>query len=173
MLRRLTALALVIAASAAFASAAQAHLVAHPKSHMLKDVAASQWTNYRHARYVCNHGAHASKRWSCAAKVWLLREYNESYRAMHPELSYPPHHSLWMCIHGHEASDWQNQDTGHNGHYNGLQMHWNWGYGISGNPANYTQLEIEWAAERGWNASNHSTRWLMGQWAHYDCLRYV
>lgn len=101
------------------------------------------------------------------AHRWLHSLAVERLNRLYP--SWPPHHALWMCIHGHEASDWQNQDTGHNGHYNGLQMHWSWGYGISGNPANYTQLEIEWAAERGYIASGFSYRWLTGQWAHYDC----
>lgn len=92
-------------------------------------------------------------------------------------VSYPPHHALWMCIFRHEASTapgrWHNEDTGNNGHYGGLQMHWSWGYGIHGDPAHYSQLQQEWAAERGYRANGYSHTWLMGQWKHYDCLGYA
>jgi len=87
--------------------------------------------------------------------------------------SWPPHHALWLCIHGHEAADWQNQDTGHNGHYGGLQLHPGWGYGSSYYASNDSQWTQEWAAERGYRASGFSRAWLMGQWAHYDCLGYA
>lgn len=90
---------------------------------------------------------------------------------------WPPHHNLWMCEYRHEASTaplgWHNRDSGHNGHYGGMQMHYNWGYGIVGYAYNYSQLEQEWAAERGYKANGYSHTWLTGQWAHYDCLAYA
>lgn len=86
---------------------------------------------------------------------------------------YPAHHQLWMCIHGHEAADWFNRDTGHNGHYGGLQMHYDWGEGIEGYAYNYSQIQQEDAAEAGFKASHYSTAWLMGQWYHPDCLGYA
>lgn len=94
-------------------------------------------------------------------------------------LGFPPHHRLWMCEHSHEATDWHNEDTGNNEHYGGLQMTYSWGwnqyahYGLKGDPAHYTQAQQEWAAERGLVANGYSHSWVIGQWAHYDCLVYV
>jgi len=87
--------------------------------------------------------------------------------------TWPLHHSLWSCIHNHEASDWQNNDTGHNGHYGGLQMHPGWGYGTSYYASNDSQFIQERAAENGYAASGYSKIWLMGQWYHPDCLKYA
>lgn len=86
---------------------------------------------------------------------------------------FPPHHALWMCIHGHEAADWHNPDTGHNSHYGGLQMHPDWGYGTSYLASADSQRTQEWAAERGYQASGYSRSWLLGQWFHPDCLPYA
>lgn len=111
---------------------------------------------------------------------WRVKVDRDWIREAHRRLyvsSYPPHHALWMCIYGHEASTapghWQNRDTGHNQHYGGLQMHYNWGYGIVGYAYNYSQLQQEWAAEKGYRAHGYSRTWLLGQWAHYDCLVYA
>lgn len=86
MLRRLTALGLVIAALTAIASSApaSAFLVTHPRCHLLRCVAASQRVNLAHARYVCKHGRHTNKAWSCAAVRWLSREYAQTEKWMHP-----------------------------------------------------------------------------------------
>jgi hypothetical protein len=125
-------------------------------------------------RTIYNPRPAVRRRWQAATR-WLTSIRTDAQAKITalraPPL--PPHHMLWMCIHGHEAADWQNHDTGHNGHYNGLQMHWNWGYGISGDPSRYTQSQIEQAAERGYRASGFSRGWLYGQWAHPDCLKYA
>lgn len=86
--------------------------------------------------------------------------------------AFPPHHDLWMCIHGHEGN-WDDPDSGGNGHYGGLQMHPGWGYGTSFYANKDSQLVQEQSAERGYTASGHSTAWLMGQWNHPDCLRFA
>lgn len=83
------------------------------------------------------------------------------------------HYALWQCIHHHEAGNWYDRDSGHNRHYGGLQMHYNWGYGIRGYAYNYSPAQQIAAAERGYAASGYSTRWLYGQWAHWDCLKYA
>ena len=83
---------------------------------------------------------------------------------------WPAHHALWMCIHGHEAGDWHNKDSGGNGHWGGLQMHPDWGYGTSKYASSDSQLTQERAAEAGYAASGYSRSWLMGQWYHPDCL---
>jgi hypothetical protein len=85
----------------------------------------------------------------------------------------PAHHALWMCIHGYEAADWHNGDTGRNGHYGGLQMHPGWGYGTSYLASSDSQLVQERAAEAGYRASHWSRAWLLGQWYHPDCLAYA
>jgi hypothetical protein len=86
---------------------------------------------------------------------------------------WPAHHALWGCIHGHEAADWHNGDTGGNGHYGGLQMHPGWGYGTSYLASSDSQLTQERAAEAGYRASGFSRAWLLGQWYHPDCLAYA
>lgn len=109
------------------------------------------------------------------AKEWLValrRELRET-RAQLYRQGMPPHHALWMCIHGHEAADWHNPDTGHNGHFGGLQMHPGWGYGTSYYASEDSQWVQEWSAERAFRASGFSTAWLYGQWAHSDCLRFA
>lgn len=87
--------------------------------------------------------------------------------------SWPAHHQLWLCIHNHEASNWQDQDSGGNGHYGGLQMHPGWGYGTSYYASSDSQMTQEQAAERGYAANGYSRAWLMGQWYHPDCLAYA
>jgi hypothetical protein len=179
MLRRLTALALVIAALTAVAStSAQAQLVTHPRCKSLQCRATSQLTNYKHARYVCNRGGGYNKWWSCKAERWLWHEYQRTYAVLHrASPTTVRHYALWMCIYRHEASTapgrWYNRDTGHNGHYGGLQMHYNWGYGIVGYAYNYSAAQQMAAAERGYAANGYSHTWLIGQWAHYDCLAYA
>jgi hypothetical protein len=66
----------------------------------------------------------------------------------------PPHLDQWMCIHSHEAG-WNNHDTGHNGHYGGLQMSFDFMkgygpelYGAKGTADHWTPLEQIWVAER-------------------------
>jgi hypothetical protein len=81
---------------------------------------------------------------------------------------FPPHHALWECIHGYEAGSWYDQNTGGNGHYGGLQMTWGWlGY-VSGDPANLSQAQQEWAAEKAWAANGYSYGFLYGQWYEWD-----
>ena len=80
-----------------------------------------------------------------------------------------------MCIHHLEAGDWNNADTGHNGHYGGLQMSSPWGAGA------YYVYRADWLtpfeqmrkAELGYKASGYSQAWLLGQWDHPGCLAYA
>jgi len=113
-----TALAVVIVASVT--TPAQAHLVTRPYGHTLKAIAASQLENFKHARYVCHHGANHEKVWSCKAVVWLRKELRETEKALHPTPTQP----AWLvnafsCIHKYEGT-WDS-NTG-NGYYGGLQM---------------------------------------------------
>lgn len=117
--------------------------------------------------------------WEKRGRHWIreARRRLAYHRVVYHASGFPPHHALWLCEYRHEAStapgQWHNEDTGNNGHYGGLQMHWSWGYGIVGDPAHYSQLQQEWAAERGYEANHYSHTWLLGQWAHYDCLAYA
>jgi hypothetical protein len=58
-------------------------------------------------------------------QLWRSRASAARLRAGHP-----PHDDQWMCIHSHEAA-WTSHDSGHNGHYGGLQMSFDFmrGYG--------------------------------------------
>jgi hypothetical protein len=110
---------------------------------------------------------------------WTKKELKESLVKFQLSL-WPPHHTLWLCIHGgppyrssYEAREWDNKNTGRNGHWGGLQMHPDWGYGTSHHASDDSQWTQEWAAEKGYKDSGYSHTWLMGQWAHYECLRYA
>jgi hypothetical protein len=103
----------------------------------------------------------------------LMQVLPHVVRALASVQEWPPHHALWTCIHSHEARDWHDRDSGGNGHYGGLQMHPGWGYGTSYYASDDSQLTQEWAAERGYQANGYSHVWLLGQWAHYDCLPYA
>ena len=86
----------------------------------------------------------------------------------------PAHFSMWMCIHGKEAT-WT--DTG-DPYYGGLQMGW-WfmrTYGsrllsMKGTADRWTPLEQMWVAENAWKRERYSVRWLRGQWPRtsYGC----
>ena len=89
-----------------------------------------------------------------------------------PPIVWPAHHSLWLCIHSREAGNWQDADSGGNGHYGGLQMHPGWGHGTSYYASSDSELVQEDAAEAGYRESGYSRSWLMGQWYHPDCLAY-
>jgi Transglycosylase-like domain len=93
-------------------------------------------------------------------------EEMRTLQAQPPPSPYPPHHALWVCIHEHEASTWDAVNS--NGHYGGLQMTWGWlGY-VNGNPADLTEAQQEWAAEKAWAAYGYSLAFLYGQWYDYD-----
>jgi hypothetical protein len=76
-----------------------------------------------------------------------------------------PHKALWMCLHRHEALDWYNRDTGHNGHYGGLQMTYRWLGLIPGYAYNLSPFQQMLAAETGYRNSGYSYAWLNGQWS--------
>lgn len=82
---------------------------------------------------------------------------------------YPPHHALWVCIHGYEGS-WDSRAglTDPYQHYGGLQMTWNWMKLIPGNAGNLSQAQQEWAAEKAWAENGYSYSFLSGQWYNYD-----
>lgn len=88
-------------------------------------------------------------RFSRAKKVWM---------ETHGRFSNPPQKGSFLCIHGHEGS-WTDQDSGHNGHYGGVQMgphEWmTFGYPYTGKLWAYlaTPLEQLWAAYRYWRVS--------------------
>lgn len=119
---------------------------------------------------------------------WLLgfgiRRLAEA-RARIVAAEWPPHHSLWLCIHGDpryrvgggggEAGSWSDRDTGGNGHWGGLQMHPGWGYGTSYYASDDSELVQEWAAENGYRANGYSRGWLIGQWGQTigPCWRYA
>ena len=76
-------------------------------------------------------------------------------------VSHPPHYDQWMCIHSHEAA-WTSHDSGHNGHYGGLQMSFDFMrgygpelYGWKGTADHWTPLEQMWVAERAWKVRGY------------------
>jgi hypothetical protein len=81
------------------------------------------------------------------------------------QASHPAHFDDWMCIHSHEAG-WTNHDTGHNGHYGGLQMSFDFMrgyapelYAAKGTADRWTPLEQMWVAERAWASGRGFHPW--------------
>jgi hypothetical protein len=89
--------------------------------------------------------------------LWRSRASSARLKASHP-----PHYDQWMCIHSHEAA-WTSHDSGHNGHYGGLQMSFDFmrGYGpelyaSKGTADHWTPLEQMWVAERAWHVRGYN-----------------
>lgn len=97
-----------------------------------------------------------------AARV--LRIVDGQLAAARRAAALPAHDALWECLRPHEGSDPGNRDTGHNGHWGGLQMHPGWGYGTSYHASDDPWIVQKQAAERGYAASGYSRSFLIGQW---------
>jgi len=107
--------------------------------------------NLKHARYVCNHGKHETKKWACVATYWLI--YANHLERFRQTMSRPPHYDQWLCIHGYEGS-WT--DPG-DPYYGGLQMdigfQTTYGrdlYNRKGTADHWTPMEQMWVAERAY-----------------------
>lgn len=163
MMRKLllTVVALSVFATAT-GSTAQAYLQqVKDKPHMskLENRLVQQKINWHHARYVCNNGANAHKRWACKARIWLRKEYRQTYRILHPQPKLS-HQAGWLCIHSREGA-W-NANTG-NGYYGGLQMTYGW-MGQVTRADLLTPMQQMAAAEGGYWKSGYSDAWMRGQW---------
>lgn len=132
-------------------SANAAGLVVKPKNHTLKAIFASQTENLKHSRYICRHGDNHNQRWHCKAKVWLLKEWKETYSKLNPKFSYwrviAPYNSKLDRIAICESHGNWSINTG-NGFYGGLQFTlgtWQsvggWGY-----PHNNSEMEQKYRA---------------------------
>lgn len=95
---------------------------------------------------------------------WLLRQGRHLITPI-----WPPHHTLWLCIHSGEGGWHQaSHAVGYDGvslYWGGMQMHADWGYGTSHHASDDSQLTQEWAAEHAYRASNYSSHFLWQQWA--------
>jgi hypothetical protein len=91
-----------------------------------------------------------------------LVQWRSRAAAARAKVSHPPHYDQWMCIHSHEAA-WTSHDSGHNGHYGGLQMSFDFMrgygpelYGAKGTADHWTPLEQMWVAERAWQVRGYN-----------------
>jgi hypothetical protein len=83
---RLLYVALVVLVGAAvYTEHAHAHLVARPKAPGLEARLVSQQANLAHARFVCNRGANASRRWHCVWVPILERELAKTRSRLAPK----------------------------------------------------------------------------------------
>lgn len=112
----------------------------------------------------------ATQRLICTRARAGLRYHGTQVRKLQAALRrlatavWPPHHKLWLCIHGGEGN-WDDADSGRNGHFGGLQMHADWGYGTSHHASDDSQATQEWAAEKAYNAAGSNVlAWLYQQW---------
>lgn len=94
----------------------------------------------------------------------MLGHLSAQLRTLQEARAWPAHHSLWLCIHGGEGN-WDDPNSGGNGHYGGLQMTPGWGSMPDGATANtYSQVEQERNAEAEYAKNGYSRTWLQGQW---------
>jgi hypothetical protein len=136
------------------------------------------WNNHDSLRIQHRWIYHLQVHWArTSLKIATENLHKLTQRATYTTTSgFPPHHQLWLCIHRHEAGSWYDHNSGGNGHYGGLQMHWSWGYGIVGDAGNYSQAQQEWAAEHGYQ--HGGIPFLYQQWFKWDnaageCLQYA
>jgi hypothetical protein len=73
----------ILVGAAVYTERAQAHLVERPKATGLEARLVSQQANYAHARFVCNRGANANRRWHCVWVPILERELAKTRYAIH------------------------------------------------------------------------------------------
>lgn len=118
-------------------------------------------------------------RWSERRIVWLNRELGETrstIRELRVIALRPAHYDGWRCIAGYPGArpgGGPGESGGDNGAVNGqytgiLQMHPDWGEGISGNASAYPVEQVMAAAERGWQHAAEQGRaqsWLIQQWS--------
>ena len=63
---------------------ATAHLAYQPNTDSLEARERVQQKNLHHARYVCERGARANRRWHCGASVWIARELAQTRALLYP-----------------------------------------------------------------------------------------
>jgi hypothetical protein len=165
----------VLASALALVAQAQAHVL-NVKGSKTSQLQARIAHDRGVVRSVDRQAVHAGSWLLLEERLWLTRQWHVRDLARASRLLWQvwvPHRAGWLCLHRYESIDWHNQDTGHNGHFGGLQMSWGWLSLVSGNPANLTPLQQMQAAERGYHNSGYSRAWLAGQWTTYPlCARY-
>jgi hypothetical protein len=85
-LQRATITVVIILCLAFAGSANAAGLITKPKNHTLKAIFTSQTKNLKYSKYICRHGDNQNQRWHCKAKVWLLKEWKQTYSLLHPDI---------------------------------------------------------------------------------------
>lgn len=78
--------------------------------------------------------------------------------------SKPPHYSMWLCIHEHEHTAWNDPGSPY---WGGLQMG-SWFLATyshpPGTPDQWSPLTQMWVAENAYKRQRYSRSWLAGQW---------
>ncbi len=78
--------------------------------------------------------------------------------------SQPPHYSMWLCVHQHEHTAWNDPNPPY---YGGLQLgSWFIGHYAHppGTPDQWSPLTQMWVAENAYKREHYSRSWLYGQW---------
>lgn len=124
-MRKATIIFVIVLCMSFGGSAYAAGLVTKPRNHTLKAIFASQTENLKHSRYICRYGDNHNQRWHCKAKVWLLKEWKETYSKLNPRFSYwrviAPYNSKLDRMASCESGGNWGINTG-NGFYGGLQF---------------------------------------------------
>lgn len=159
---------LVAVTALLWAVPASAQLVAHPRCQAMACREASQTQNLKHARYLCHHGRHATKRWGCQAIRWLTRELHKTEAVLHPRVVAASHWSGWNCITTGDGHPGQaHEGNGYNGAYAGpLGMTDPWaGYASPGSDWVHTPVSVVYAiAEKVAAQHNFADWWMRQQW---------
>lgn len=111
---------------------------------------------------------HSRGYWRWREKVANRWMSGARYRIAHPPIA---HEALWVCIHAGEGA-WNDEDSGHSGHFGGLQMTYGWD-GLVTDAAQLSPYLQMRAAETGYRWSGYSFSWLQQQWWHPECFRYA
>jgi hypothetical protein len=134
--------------------------------------AGAKETPLQHARHVVaffdRHRAAAATPPGQRALWDAIHVLSTAVRSLQSAGIYPPHHKLWKCISRYEGSWTSRRGYGPGYRYGGLQMSWGWLGWISGNPADHSEAEQEWAAENAWRSSGYAYNFLYGQWYEWD-----
>jgi hypothetical protein len=158
---------LVAVAALIWAAPASAQLVSRPHCSSMHCRADSQTQNLNHAKYLCNRGRHATKRWGCQAVQWLTRELKET-RATLRKVAMPNHYAGWSCITNGAYLGAPHEGNGYNplGYSGPLGMTTPWaGYMPPGRDWVHASRAAVYAiAERVSARYGFSDSWMRSQW---------
>lgn len=165
---RYTLVILVAVAALLGVAPASAQLVAHHPAHAtVRQIESSQKQNLKHARFLCNYGRNATRRWGCHARKWLKRELNETEAVLHPPVTASSHYQGWACITNGATPKSAHEGNGYNGLYTGwlgMTTPWAGHYPPGRDWVHSSQAAVYAIAEEVAALHHWDYYWMQGQW---------